>query len=126
MISYVDALVAFVVVADLCGIVVAWVLYREITGARAEATARHDRAEREARERDRALAKLLQPVVRPPTRPVRGFLGHVPGAEPMRPREPDEAPTEPAGGDVEVAAVVVWRRVERGEDAAQTVREVAS
>lgn len=131
MITYTDALFAFVVLLHVCGLVVTWALWREIVGVRAEVRIRADEQEardgqdrEEARANARALGKLLAPVVRPPARPVRGFLGHRPTPSPTEPpREPegDGDATEELG-----AAVVVVYWPGRGEDAERTVREVAS
>lgn len=132
MITYTDALFVFVVLLHLCGLVVTWALWREIAGVRAEVRIRADEQEardaqdrEEARANARALGKLLAPVVRPPARPVRGFLGHR-----HTPSPAEEKPREPEGGgdacdEVGAAVVVVWWPG-RGEDAERTVREVAT
>lgn len=133
MINYIDAaLFAFVVAAHVGALGLLLAVRVELRLSRSEAEEREAaRMEREAAAaqaaiaRDRALAKQLQPVLRPPTRPMRGFLAHVPASPAPPSAEPGEGPVEGMGDGDEMVAIVVWRRHERGEDAERTLREVA-
>lgn len=130
MIDWTAVLVAVAVVANLLSFLLLWLLHRELLGHRRETRLRADVADEraeagraEAVARDKAVHKLLAPVLRPHTRPVRGFLRHVREREGEAEKDGRESGSD-AAEDLGAVAVILWRPG-RSDDAERTVREVA-
>lgn len=130
MIDWTAVLFAGTTVAHLLSALLLYLLHRELVDHRHETRVRAEIADNnatasnaEAIARDKALGKLLAPVLRPPARPVRGFTAHLPERAPAHEERRED------GGDTSVeeemgVAVIVWRPG-RSDDAERTVREVA-